>query len=149
MKRRDKRRSSQGEPPPIITVPTDGSSSDQAVYPPQYSPSPAYPASSGITIPQHIVIPSVEGGKSGQPQRFHINSEITISYSDKSTNPSDSEGVVRRGKGPKIQPLPSQSGPRVTSPLEEVEGQAELKGNRASYGSRSTDSRGDGIRTAV
>jgi len=33
----------------------------------------------GITIPQHIVIPPTEDND-GNPRKYHINSEITISY---------------------------------------------------------------------
>ncbi|CAB3402856.1 unnamed protein product [Caenorhabditis bovis] len=44
----------------------------------------AFPLSGGITIPQHIVIPpsSGERGPDGQPipQKYQINSEITINY---------------------------------------------------------------------
>ncbi|CAI2349221.1 unnamed protein product [Caenorhabditis sp. 36 PRJEB53466] len=44
----------------------------------------SFPLSGGISIPQHIVIPpsSGERGPDGQPvpQKYHINSEITINY---------------------------------------------------------------------
>ncbi|CAI5445694.1 unnamed protein product [Caenorhabditis angaria] len=48
------------------------------------SQEPELPFQGGITIPQHIVIPPSTGerGPDGQliPQKYHINSEITINY---------------------------------------------------------------------
>lgn len=45
--------------------------------------SQTFPPTNGISIPQHIVIPPEHDSDpttSGQPRKYHINSEITISY---------------------------------------------------------------------
>ncbi|VDP08652.1 unnamed protein product [Soboliphyme baturini] len=54
--------------------------SDMSVLPP-------YPFSSSVTIPQHVLIPPAAGLGRDQ-QRFQINSEISISYNDRSRSAS-------------------------------------------------------------
>lgn len=99
-----------------------GGATSGAPSPTALSAPPGYRG--GISIPQHIVIPpSNQTGPDGkpQPQKFHINSEITISYnnnsSDRSTpNPSDTEAVAGR-RGARNPPLTSHpSGQSMQTP---------------------------------
>lgn len=76
---------------------------------------PTFPgAAGGITIPQHIVIPAQPKGTvpTNQPQRYHINSEITIKYNNDGA-PREPE---RRSAASNAQQISSSTAVPVTAP---------------------------------
>lgn len=132
------------------TIPSDGK---QLITPSGVSsmfPSYAVPPG-GISIPQHIVIPPQPTRPVGQPQKYQINSEITISYSDKSNPTSDTE--ARRPQNvPQVRQLPTPLIPTVKPPSPQsmisTAAVATQTANQARNGSTGGDSKSHGS-TAV
>ncbi len=164
VKREDKERTGREREAAVPPAVADTGTA-QGPWPQAPSPGAAYTAAAAaaapgaITIPQHIVIPPTSQKGRGQPQRFHINSEITISYSDRSTNPSESEAAHRAAPGawtqaPRLRQrqrfdgIAAGPGPTVTSPTDGEMDQEDLDAHRVSYGAESSDSKGHGS-TAV
>uniref|UniRef100_A0AC34PXQ7 Uncharacterized protein n=1 Tax=Panagrolaimus sp. JU765 TaxID=591449 RepID=A0AC34PXQ7_9BILA len=58
----------------------------------------------GITIPQHIVIPPTDDND-GNPRKYHINSEITISYDPRQAGGSPRPETRASGTPNRNQPV--------------------------------------------
>uniref|UniRef100_A0A914XLT6 Uncharacterized protein n=1 Tax=Plectus sambesii TaxID=2011161 RepID=A0A914XLT6_9BILA len=110
---------------------------------------PLNSAQGGLTIPQHIVIPPSASGND-KPQRYQINSEITVSYNpDKSVPPRDG-GRIKHGSQQRLAaPITAnQRGQQMLTNGRSGVENGHQRHSSDSVGAGSSDSRGHGS-TAV